>query len=88
MIPCPDIAGGVRNTLRRTLPNDCNIYRLSFCIKYNAKELYRSIEELNFHDSFACTKIEYVAQPHKIDIFLKIHEYNFDYIRALQRKHQ
>ena len=59
-----------------------------FCIKYNAKELYRSLKELNSQDSFAYTKVKYVTEPHEIDIFSIIQKGNFDYIRALQRKHE
>ena len=59
-----------------------------FCIKYNAKELYRSLKELNSQDSFAYTKVKYVTEPHEVDIFSIVQKGNFDYIRALQRKHE
>lgn len=59
-----------------------------FCIKYNAKELYRSLNELNIEDNFAYTKVKYVTEPHGIDIFSIVQKGNFDYIRALQRKHE
>lgn len=59
-----------------------------FCIKYNAKELYRSLKELNNQDDFAYTKVKYVSEPHKVDIFSLVHKKNFDYIRSLQHKHE
>lgn len=58
-----------------------------FCIKYNAKELYKSLKELNAKDDFAYSKVEYVTKPHEVDLFSLVHRSNFDYIKALQNKH-
>lgn len=58
-----------------------------FCIKYNAKELYNSLKDLNPDDNFAYTKVNYVTKPHEIDLFSFVHRSNFDYIKALQNKH-
>ena len=59
-----------------------------FCIKFNAKELYRSLRELNAEDKFSYTKVNYVTQPHEIDLFSLVHKDNFDYLKALQCKHE
>ncbi|MGR0279957.1 DUF2971 domain-containing protein [Marinomonas dokdonensis] len=59
-----------------------------FCIKYNAKELYRSLRELNEQDTFAYTKVDYVTKPHEIDLFSLNHKNNFTYLKALQCKHE
>ncbi|WP_417596377.1 DUF2971 domain-containing protein [Oceanospirillum sp.] len=58
-----------------------------FCIKYNAKELYRSLRELNAADTFSYTKVNYVTRPHEIDLFSLVHKGNFEYLKALQCKH-
>lgn len=58
-----------------------------FCIKYNAKELYRSLRELNAADRFSYTKVNYVTRPHEIDLFSLVHKGNFEYLKALQCKH-
>lgn len=59
-----------------------------FCIKYNAKELYRSLGELNAADKFSYTKVNYVTSPHEIDLFSLVHKGNIEYLKALQCKHE
>ncbi|ACV27932.1 DUF2971 domain-containing protein [Kangiella koreensis] len=59
-----------------------------FCIKYNAKELYRSLRELNSEDKFSYTKVNYVTQPYEVDLFSLVHKDNIAYLKALQFKHE
>jgi hypothetical protein len=59
-----------------------------FCIKYNAKELYRSLIELNKPDKFTYTKVNYVTKPHEVDLFSLSDKNSFDYLRSLQCKHE
>lgn len=59
-----------------------------FCIKYNAKELYRSLRELNAEDTFSYTKVTYVTKPHEVDLFSLVKKGNFEYLKALQCKHE
>lgn len=59
-----------------------------FCIKYNAKELYRSLREFNSEDKFSYTKVNYVTKPHEVDLLSLVHKGNFEYLKALQCKHE
>lgn len=59
-----------------------------FCINYDAKELYRSLKELNPNCIFATYKIDYDKKPREIDLLSACNEEDISYIKALQIKHE
>ncbi|HEH9425825.1 TPA: DUF2971 domain-containing protein [Aeromonas sobria] len=59
-----------------------------FCIKYDAKKLYKSLVDLNTDDSFAYAKVNYVTKPHEVDIYSLVHKRKLDCLKAIQFKHE
>lgn len=59
-----------------------------FCIHYDAKELYRSLKELNPNSIFANCKVDYDKKPREIDLLSACGEDDMSYIKALQIKHE
>jgi len=59
-----------------------------FCIQFDARKLYESLQEENQDCKFAWAKVEYVNKPHEIDAFSFVENTNFDYLKQLQKKHE
>lgn len=59
-----------------------------FCINFDAKELYRSLAELNDESKFSWAKVKYDSKPHLIELLSVSDDNDFSYIEALQVKHE
>ncbi|MBR9828902.1 MAG: DUF2971 domain-containing protein [Oceanospirillales bacterium] len=59
-----------------------------FCIQFDARRLYESLQGENQDSKFAWAKVDYVNKPHEIDMFSFVENSNFDYLKQLQKKHE
>lgn len=59
-----------------------------FCLKFDTKELYDSCGELNHDSKFSWAKMDYDTKPRQIRLASGANHKNFDYLKALQIKHE
>lgn len=59
-----------------------------YCLKFDAKELFDSCVGLNHDSKFSWAKMDYETKPRQIRLASGANRRNFDYLRALQIKHE
>jgi hypothetical protein len=59
-----------------------------FCIKYDHRKLYESLQQLNSGVKFAWCKVNYIKTPHSVNFLDSLSDDTLDFLKSIQYKHE